>query len=314
MCFASRGERCLVPSQSVLTTDQLVSQIASSLQISKPVVRALLQELAKTAIREFKKNGFFVLPGIGRLVRSHRMARMGRNPRTGEAIKIPAPAIAKFHVDAGFAKLIQGSSLDRTLTSAGDDVELKKKAVLQPKASNQGKPKYEVVRIFYATDREAVPGKRLKFSSRRNDSGTLSLGTCDVSIPRDHRVGNIERPSILRIGFRENPDKHFVIQSITTKGADDFYGEMSQCVGIFRKKRLSFLFTGSRLLSMTPFTALHRCRMICNSKARPSCTAGLRTGSYMTTHPISTITTGQSIIWKHFLRTWWRGPERRLYT
>ena len=86
------------------------------------------------------------------------MARMGRNPRTGEAIKIPAPAIAKFHVDAGFAKLIQGSSLDRTLTSAGDDVELKKKAVLQPKASNQGKPKYEVVRIFYATDRKAVPG------------------------------------------------------------------------------------------------------------------------------------------------------------
>ena len=65
MCFASRGERCLVPSQSVLTTDQLVSQIASSLQISKPVVRALLQELAKTAIREFKKMDFLYCRGLG---------------------------------------------------------------------------------------------------------------------------------------------------------------------------------------------------------------------------------------------------------
>ena len=54
-------------------------------------------------------------------------------------------------------------------------------------------------------------------------------------------MGNIERPSILRIGFRENPDKHFVIPSITTKGADDFYGEMSQCVGISQKKE-AFIF------------------------------------------------------------------------
>jgi DNA-binding protein HU-beta len=40
----------------------------------------------------------FVLPGIGRLVRAERKARIGRNPSTGEAIKIPAKRVVKFRV------------------------------------------------------------------------------------------------------------------------------------------------------------------------------------------------------------------------
>ena len=49
-------------------------------------------------MQETKKNGVFVLPGIGRLVKSNRKARMGRNPATGEAIKIPAKTVVKFRV------------------------------------------------------------------------------------------------------------------------------------------------------------------------------------------------------------------------
>jgi len=45
--------------------------------------------LAQTAVPEVKKNGMFVIPGIGRLVRVDRKARMGRNPATGEAISRP---------------------------------------------------------------------------------------------------------------------------------------------------------------------------------------------------------------------------------
>ena len=45
-----------------------------------------------------KKNGLFVLPGLGRLVRVDRKARMGRNPATGEAIKIAAKKVVKFRV------------------------------------------------------------------------------------------------------------------------------------------------------------------------------------------------------------------------
>jgi DNA-binding protein HU-beta len=58
----------------------------------------MLDTLAQTAISEVKKNGLFVLPGIGRLVRVDRKARMGRNPATGAAIKIAAKKVVKFRV------------------------------------------------------------------------------------------------------------------------------------------------------------------------------------------------------------------------
>ena len=62
------------------------------------VTKNLLDALAQTAVAEVKKNGVFVLPGIGRLVRVERKARMGRNPATGETIKIAAKKAVKFRV------------------------------------------------------------------------------------------------------------------------------------------------------------------------------------------------------------------------
>ena len=47
------------------------------------------------AIRETKKNGLFILPGIGRLKKVERKARTGRNPATGATIKIPAKKVVK---------------------------------------------------------------------------------------------------------------------------------------------------------------------------------------------------------------------------
>ena len=59
---------------------------------------AFLDLLAETAIKETKKNGVFVIPGIGRLVKAERKARIGRNPQTGQAIKIKAKTVVKFRV------------------------------------------------------------------------------------------------------------------------------------------------------------------------------------------------------------------------
>ena len=81
-----------------LTQTQLVRQLAEKAEINNKVARQVLDDLAATAIAEVKKNGVFVLPGIGRLVRVDRKARMGRNPATGEAIKIPAKKVVKFRV------------------------------------------------------------------------------------------------------------------------------------------------------------------------------------------------------------------------
>ena len=58
----------------------------------------MLDTVAEEAIKEVKKSGVFVVPGLGRLVRVDRKARMGRNPATGEAIKIPAKKVVKFRV------------------------------------------------------------------------------------------------------------------------------------------------------------------------------------------------------------------------
>ena len=81
-----------------MTQTQLVRQLAEAGGVNNKVARTMLDNLAETAIKEVKKNGMFVVPGIGRLVRVDRKARMGRNPATGEAIKIPAKKVVKFRV------------------------------------------------------------------------------------------------------------------------------------------------------------------------------------------------------------------------
>jgi DNA-binding protein HU-beta len=81
-----------------MTKTQLVRHVAEKHELSNKQAAAILEHLAETAIRETKKSGVFILPGIGRLVKSNRKARMGRNPQTGEAIKIPAKTVVKFRV------------------------------------------------------------------------------------------------------------------------------------------------------------------------------------------------------------------------
>jgi len=81
-----------------MTKTQLVRHLAEKHELSNKQVAALVDYIAEVAIRETKKNGVFVVPGLGRLVKSNRKARVGRNPQTGEAIKIPAKTVVKFRV------------------------------------------------------------------------------------------------------------------------------------------------------------------------------------------------------------------------
>ncbi len=81
-----------------MTQAQLVTAIAEEGEITKAQAKSLLMNLAEIAIRETKKNGEFVIPGVGKLVRRETKARMGRNPATGAAIKIPAKKVVKFRV------------------------------------------------------------------------------------------------------------------------------------------------------------------------------------------------------------------------
>jgi DNA-binding protein HU-beta len=81
-----------------MTKTQLVRHVAEKHELSNKQVAALLDYLAEVAVKETKKNGVFVVPGLGRLVKSNRKARVGRNPQTGQAINIPAKTVVKFRV------------------------------------------------------------------------------------------------------------------------------------------------------------------------------------------------------------------------
>ncbi len=82
----------------MMTQTQIVQTLAEKAGVTKKVAKAMLDALAQTAITQVKKNGVFVLPGIGRLVRVDRKARIGRNPATGQPIQIAAKKVVKFRV------------------------------------------------------------------------------------------------------------------------------------------------------------------------------------------------------------------------
>jgi len=81
-----------------MTKTALVRHMAEKLEITNKQAAAGLELLADTAVKETKKNGEFTIPGIGKLVKAERKARLGRNPQTGEANKIKAKTVVKFRV------------------------------------------------------------------------------------------------------------------------------------------------------------------------------------------------------------------------
>jgi len=81
-----------------LTQTEFVKKIAAVGGVTNKVAKEVIESYAAIAIAEAKKNGVAVLPGLGRLKKVERKARMGRNPATGEAIKIPAKKVVKFTV------------------------------------------------------------------------------------------------------------------------------------------------------------------------------------------------------------------------
>ncbi len=83
---------------ATMTKSQLIRSLAEKLELTNKQAAAFLENLADIAVAQTKKNGVFVLPGLGRLKKVQRKARTGRNPQTGEPIKIKAKTTAKFYL------------------------------------------------------------------------------------------------------------------------------------------------------------------------------------------------------------------------
>ena len=81
-----------------MTKTELLNALAEASGLSKKDVKNFLEVMTELAYKEVKGSGEFALPGIGKLVKVNRKARMGRNPATGETISIPAKTVVKFRV------------------------------------------------------------------------------------------------------------------------------------------------------------------------------------------------------------------------
>jgi DNA-binding protein HU-beta len=81
-----------------MTQSEVINYFAESKGMKRAQVKEFFDDLCSLAGREVKSNGEFVFPGLGKLVKSERKAREGRNPATGETIQIPAKTTLKFRV------------------------------------------------------------------------------------------------------------------------------------------------------------------------------------------------------------------------
>jgi esterase/lipase superfamily enzyme len=93
-------------------------------------------------------------------------------------------------------------------------------------------PNLSYVRVFYSTDREqlAQASERLEYGPGRSQAGELHYGECAISIPKTHKLGKLESPSILRLEFTPDPQKHIVLASIESLEEEAFLKSVADAV------------------------------------------------------------------------------------
>jgi len=91
-----------------MTQTEIVSALADKTGLKKTEVKGLFDAVAELATKEVKKNGEFTLPGFGKLKKTQRKAREGRNPATGAVIKIPAKTTVKFSLGKAMKDAVSG--------------------------------------------------------------------------------------------------------------------------------------------------------------------------------------------------------------
>ncbi len=78
-----------------MTKAQIVKYFADKFNFTKKQATEILDEMAFLAAKETKRCGVYTIPGIGKLSKTRRKARWGRNPATGDKIKIAAKTVVK---------------------------------------------------------------------------------------------------------------------------------------------------------------------------------------------------------------------------
>jgi DNA-binding protein HU-beta len=106
----NRYRRRKIEMAKPMSKSKIVGHLADKLETPKKTVNSFFEELFKLAVKECKGGaGKFVIPNLGRAVKAHRKARMGRNPQTGEPIKIKAKTVVRLRAAKAFKDAVLGA-------------------------------------------------------------------------------------------------------------------------------------------------------------------------------------------------------------
>lgn len=246
---AERPRRLNISISTINAPTELVEMVAKSANLSKEVSGKAVESFFSTMTDALKIGERVGLVGFGSFGADIRQARTGRNPQTGKEIRIPAPQVPKFipgralreavmdNVNSGLESIITNVTGIRggpIMQECIDDMALSiepnvASLSVEPKQTAL-KPNHHTISVFFGTDREIADPSNINnfFGNERSDK--FHLGYCDVSIPLDHKIGDLKSPSIWKLEFRYNPSKHVVLLKVEEVVKNKFYSKLKKVV------------------------------------------------------------------------------------
>ena len=139
-----------------------------------------------------------------------------------------ATVMAELHPSAGTAAALEAiAQSPRTTTD---------ERILAATTANKIYDTLTGIAVLFATDRQPAQGdKTVRFDARR--ANELAFGRGTITVPRDHRVGSIERPTMLRLEFTADPSRHVVLQDVALlEGRASFDEELEKRLEMSQNK------------------------------------------------------------------------------
>jgi len=140
--------------------------------------------------------------------------------RDGKPVAIGVPVIRQEEFGARESLSVRQVQADTYVGNAKARPALLPPAELTPRD-------YTFVRIFYGTDRLRVGNQ---YSNQRETTESFHYGTCEVTIPRDHRLATLESPKWWKFELSWNPAKHVVLQQINELRKPDFFTQLRSSI------------------------------------------------------------------------------------
>lgn len=204
---------------------ELIQSIMRATGLPKATVYAVYDAIIENLTLSLKHGESLNIKGFGTFGVKKRKPRTGRNPMTGQSISINAASVPYFKASDKLKITINSPDLMRMEESFSER-------------------NHAVMDVFYATDRAFIKDQSPGKSYNASRSAEINYGMTKVSIPRDHRMGEIESPSILKLEFSENPDKHIMLKSLVRMKHNDFYDQLKKDINKSKRKAALIFFHG----------------------------------------------------------------------